>query len=176
VRHCFKVPTAATCGKENAACVSGPDCCKGFICDDGLCAKPPALAAYSPANFERIYASNCADGRKPHWTFFDYEATVPEGAKLEFYAESADDPAEFHKLAPYPSTIDTEGVARIGEQGSPSDPNRFVPLALDAPLQAANIVQRKYLKITIRFVPDESGSAAPILKEWHQFFSCPPGE
>jgi len=170
VRHCFKVPTAATCGKENAACVSAPDCCKGFICDDGLCVKPPALAGYAPANFERVYASNCAAGRKPNWTFFDYDATVPEGTKLEFYAESADDPAEFHKLAPYPSTIDTEGVAFIGSSADAS------PLALDAALQSANVVQRKYLKITIRFIPNESGSAAPVLTAWRQLFSCPPGE
>ncbi|HVY30025.1 MAG TPA: PA14 domain-containing protein [Polyangiaceae bacterium] len=177
VRHCFKVPTPANCGMAQAACATTTDCCMGLVCDDGLCVKPPPLSLYKPANFERIYESNCEGSSKVVWTFFDFKASVPDvGGLLEFYAESVDNIADFHTLPAYPAPVSITGVALIGTQAPPGDLNEYIPLTLDKPLKDASIVHRRYLKITIRLVPNQSATLAPVLTDWRQSFSCPPGE
>jgi hypothetical protein len=176
-RHCFALPDAGNCAMPGNACASGDDCCMGSVCDDGLCVKPPAFAKYQPANFERIYESSCSAGTKVEWTFFDYKASVPAvGGALQFYAESADNVADFETVPVYPAPVNLTGVALLGSQGPPGDLTSFTTIAEDAPLDAAEVVERKYLKITIRFIPNDTGIAAPILSEWRQAFSCPPGE
>ena len=41
---------------------------------------------------------------------------------------------------------------------------------------AANLADRHYLKITVRFTPNVAGTEAPVMMDWRQAFSCPPGE
>jgi hypothetical protein len=176
-RHCFAVPDAGNCVMNGSACSTSDECCMGSVCDDGLCATPPAFARYQPANFERVYESNCLPGQKVQWTFLDYMASVPEvGGMLQFYMESADDPDDFLILPAYPGVVNTPGVALVATQDPPGDPDAFTTVALDAPLTAGQVVERKYLKLTIRFVPNQDGIAAPILSDWRVAFSCPPGE
>jgi hypothetical protein len=176
-RHCFKLPDAGKCVMPGNACVSSEECCKGAVCDDGVCVKPPALAKYAPANFERIYEAACEAGQKPDWTFFEYKASVPAvGGAIEFYAESSDVKSELRTLPAFPAPINLEGVALIGSEPPPGDLTKWRTLPLDAALKAAQVVERRYLKITMRLVPNQSGIAAPVLMEFRQSFSCPPGE
>ena len=176
-RHCFKLPTSPDCNMNGGACVTSADCCMGNVCDDGTCAKPPAFAKYAPANFERIYQSNCASGQKVDWTFFDYKASIPAvGGGLEFYAESADSIADFHTLPVSPTAVTTPGVALLRADGPPGDPMTFTRIPMDKPMTDAMVVDRQYIKITIRMIPNQAGIAAPILTDWRQSFSCPPGE
>jgi hypothetical protein len=176
-RHCFAIPDAGDCGMPGAVCATSDDCCTGSVCDDGQCVRPPAFARYDPANFERIYESNCLPGQKVQWTFLDYMASVPEvGGKLQFYMESADDPDDFLILPAYPGVVNTPGVALVATQDPPGDPDAFTTVALEAPLAAGEVVERRYLKLTIRFVPNQARIAAPILSDWRVAFSCPPGE
>jgi hypothetical protein len=176
-RHCFQVPAPGNCVMNGSACVASDQCCMGSVCDDGVCAKPPAFAKYAPANFERVYESSCAAGQKVDWTFFDYKATVPAvGGALQFYAESADKLADFHTLPVAPTNVNIDGVALLGTEGPPGDATEWTRITMDQPLTTAGVVERKYLKITIRFVPNQAGIAAPILSDWRQSFSCPPGE
>lgn len=159
------------------ACASTDECCTGNACIDGSCAKPPAFSKYAPGNFERVYASDCRPGQKVDWTFLDYKARVPSaGGAIEFYAESSDDPGAFQKLPPYPAAVDLDGVVLLGVQGPPGDLTDWTRIPLDQPLATAGVVERKYLKITMRFVPNQTGVAAPLLTDWRQSFSCPPGE
>jgi hypothetical protein len=176
-RHCAAVPTANTCFQEDAACSASDECCMGLICDDGLCKEPPPLSLFDAANFERIYESDCAKGQKVLWTLFEYLASVPPGgAKLEFWAESVSDPADFHVLPVWPAPIDIPGVVKLGEQLSPGSSTDFETLLVPPAFEQGEAVMRKYLKITIRFVPANGRSAAPLLTQWRQYFSCPPGE
>lgn len=176
-RHCFKLPDAGSCVMKGNACVSSDECCTGSVCDDGTCVKPPAFAKYAPANFERVYESNCVLGQKVDWTFFDYKASVPAvGGALEFYAESADNAADFHTLPAAPAAINIDGVALLGTQAPPGDLMNWTRITLDQTLTDASVVERKLLKITIRFVPNQAGIAAPMLTDFRQSFSCPPGE
>ncbi|HYP90064.1 MAG TPA: dickkopf-related protein, partial [Polyangiaceae bacterium] len=176
-RHCFQKLSAASCAMPGKACASTDDCCSGNVCSEGACIAPLGFANYSPANFERVYASVCPQGQNVDWTFFDFKARVPSGGgALELYAESSDDPTKFHKLPPYPADIEIDGVALLGIQGPPGDLTNYTRITLDQPLGEASVVERKYLKVTIRFVPNEAGTAAPLLSEWRQSFSCPPSE
>lgn len=176
-RHCFQRPAAGSCAATGDACVSSDDCCTGNACIDGSCAKPPAFSTYAPANFERVYAATCAPGQLVDWTFFDYKASVPEvGGVLELYAESSDDPAGFQTLPTYPAAVNLPGVVLLGVQNPPGDLTTWARIALDQPLAAAGLPDRKYLKITIRFAPNQAGVASPLLTDWRQSFSCPPAE
>jgi hypothetical protein len=176
-RHCFKRPNAGSCVMTGNACVVTDECCEGTVCDDGTCVKPPGFAKYAPANFERVYESNCESGTLADWTFFDLKASVPEtGGKIEVYAESSDSPTGFQTLPAYPAAIDLEGVALIGTEEPPGKAPDFRRFPMDAALLAGKVVERRYLKITLRLVPSQSGIAAPVVMEFRQSFSCPPGE
>lgn len=159
------------------ACVATNECCVGSVCDDGVCAKPPAFAKYAPANFERVYESNCGAGKKPDWTFFEFKASVPEvGGAIQFYAESSDSPTGFQTLPAHPAPVALEGVAHLGTENPPGSLTAWRTLPLDAVLSAGKVVERKYLKVTMRLIPNQAGIAAPVLMEFRQSFSCPPGE
>jgi hypothetical protein len=176
-RHCFKLPQGNDCNMNGQACASSDECCSGNVCDDGICAKPPALVRFTAANYERIYESNCAPGRQPNWTFVEYKASVPEtGGALEFFAESADAMADFHTLPAGPGAVTTDGVVLLGSQGPPGSLTEFTTLPMDAAFEAANAPDRKLLKLTVRFVPNNNGTAAPVLQDWRLSFSCPPAE
>ena len=43
-------------------------------------------------------------------------------------------------------------------------------------LTAAGIVQKKYLQITIRLIPNLKTTSTPTLTDWRQSYSCPPQE
>jgi hypothetical protein len=176
-RHCFKLPQGNDCTMNGQACASSDECCTGNVCDDGICAKPPAIASFHPANYERIYESNCEAGKQANWTFFEFKASVPavDGA-LQFYAESADAVGDFHTLPAAPGEVNTPGVVLLFEQLPPGDLTNFTKLAMDKPFKDANTPDRKLLKITVRFVPNSNRSASPVLSDWRLSFSCPPGE
>jgi hypothetical protein len=174
-RHCFQVP--AECVANGTSCSATNDCCAGNICDDGICAMPPALARFSAANFERVYESECDSGKKVDWTLFEYKATAPEvGGSLQFYAESADTAAELHTLPTGPTAVTQAGVVHLGTQLPPGDLTKWTTVPLDKLLEEAEVVDRKFLKITMRFIPNQNGTAAPVLSDWRQSFSCPPAE
>jgi hypothetical protein len=176
-RHCFKVPRANECVMNGQACVSSDECCSDNVCDEGICAKPPPLIRFNAANYERIYESNCGPGKQANWTFFEYKASVPEvGGALEFYAESADKMADFHALAVSPAAVDTPGVVLLGSEAPPGDLTKYRTLPMDAPFKNANAADRKLLKITVRFVPNNGGTASPVLSDWRLSFSCVPAE
>jgi hypothetical protein len=116
-------------------------------------------------------------GQTPNWTLFEYKASVPDvGGAIEFYAESSDSPTSFNTLPAAPTGVNIDGVTLLGTEPPPGDLTKWSQVPLDAKLAAAKIVDRKYLKITMRLIPNQSRLAAPVLTEFRQSFSCPPGE
>jgi hypothetical protein len=98
------------------------------------------------------------------------------GGALQFYAESADTKAELHTLPVGPTAVTQEGVVHLGTQLPPGDLAKWVTIPLDELLEDAEVIERKFLKITMRFIPNDNGTAAPVLSDWRQTFSCPPSE
>jgi hypothetical protein len=174
-RHCFQIP--AQCVANGASCSATNDCCMGNICDDGICAKPPVLTRFNAANYERVYESNCGTGQKVDWTLFEFKATAPDvGGELQFYAESAENAADLQKLPVGPGPVTAAGVVLLGRQLPPGDLTKWITIPLDQLFENKQIVDHKFLKITIRFIPNQDGTAAPVLSDWRQSFSCPPSE
>jgi hypothetical protein len=174
-RHCFQVP--AVCVANGSTCSATNDCCMGNVCDDGICAKPPPLIRYNPANYERIYDSNCEPGQKPDWTIFKFKGTAPEvGGALQFYAESADNMADFQTLPVSPSAVTQTGVVWLGTHLPADNIDDWITKPLDDAFKTGEVADRRYLKLTVRFIPNNNGSAAPVLSDWLVQYSCPPGE
>ena len=175
-RHCAAVPPPNACVAVDGACSSDSDCCFGNPCVGNICTQPPPLPTFQPANFQRMYTAECGTGTLPVWRFFDWQAeTPPMGSKLEIYAESRDDPDDFHTLPLAPDAVSLPGVVKIATVTG-ATVEGWSGRDVGALLIAANAPQHKYLMITIRFQPNSSNSAGPILKDWRQSYSCPPQE
>ena len=129
-----------------------------------------------PQNYERIYRSDCMDGSKVVWRFFDWQTVTPAtDSKLEFFAETQGDPSLFSTLPVAPNPVASDTVVKLGTAtGAPVTiwtGNAVEPLLEDKMLKS-----QEYLKITIRFVPNTAFNASPILKNWRQSYSCVPAE
>jgi hypothetical protein len=111
------------------------------------------------------------------WSFLDVKASVPaDGAELQFFAESSDNPGAFHELDVAPASADVNGVVYLGSELAPGDPANWSQLDVARAFASEGEVMRKYLKITVRLVPNRNGDAAPVLFNWRQIYSCPPSE
>lgn len=176
IRHCASVPPPNACIAAAGACTQSSDCCFNYPCVSNICTKPPPLPTYKAANFVRQYTSECGKGTKPVWRFFDWKAeTPPIGSYIEIYAESKDDPSTFTTLPAAPAVVATSGVVKVATITG-NTVSGWVGQDIGALLTAANLPQRKYLNITIRFSPNTKLTASPKLTDWRQAYSCPPQE
>jgi hypothetical protein len=123
-----------------------------------------------------MYTSECGKGTLPVWRFFDWQAvTPPIDSAIEIYAESSDDPGTFHTLPEAPTAVMISGVVKIATVTGPTVTG-WVGQDVGAKLTAAGVVQRKYLMITLRLIPNTKITATPTLTDWRQSYSCPPQE
>ena len=175
-RHCQARPGAGQCIAEKQSCDATSECCKGLICVGASCELPPAVFAFGPANYERIYQSGCPGGSKVVWRFFDWKTVTPGTASaLEFYAQTEADPDLFSTLPPAPAPVMADGVVLVGSaSGAPV--TNWTGNAVDGLLAADSLKSQLYLKITVRFVPNTERTASPILTDWRQSYSCVPAE
>lgn len=175
-RHCSSVPAPNACFAAGAACSQNSDCCFNYPCVANVCVKPPPLPTYHPENYQRMYTAECGKGTLPVWRFFDWQAiTPPIDSAIEIYAESSDDPGTFHTLPEAPTAVMINGVVKIATVTGPTVAG-WVGQDVGAKLKAAGVVQRKYLMITLRLIPNTKITATPTLTDWRQSYSCPPQE
>jgi hypothetical protein len=141
-----------------------------------VCATPPPSIVIGPANYERIYHSDCGEGTKPVWRFFDWKTVTPAtDSRLEFFAETLADPSMFATLPVSPGTFMSAGVVAVGTAtGAPI--TVWTGNSVDPLLQAKGLKSQEYLKITVRFVTNTEHTASPVLKDWRQSYSCEPAE
>jgi hypothetical protein len=175
-RHCASVPPPNACIADAGACTADTDCCFNYPCVANICTKPPPLPTYEADNFTRIYTAECGKGTLPAWRFFDWQAvTPPVDSKIEFYAESSDDPATFHTLPTAPTVVSIAGVVKVAT-ATGATVTGWVGRDVGAALTAAGVTQYKYLQITMRLIPNTNNTATPTLTDWRQSYSCPPQE
>ncbi|HEY5376471.1 MAG TPA: PA14 domain-containing protein, partial [Polyangiaceae bacterium] len=175
-RHCQALPAPGSCAAVSASCGAASDCCSGLVCVNAACQTPPPVLVVSDMNYERIYQSDCPDGTKVVWRFFDWMAVTPAtNSKLEVYAETQADPTMFATLAAAPTAITTPGVLKLADITT-SNPTSWIGSAVSLALDGANLKSQQYLKITVRFVPNAERTLSPILKDWRQSYSCVPAE
>jgi len=175
-RHCRALPAPGDCGHASNSCGTTSDCCRGLVCVSAQCQAPPAVLAVAYQNYERIYHSDCPDGTKVVWRFFDWQTVTPAtDSRLEIFAETQADPMMFSVLPVAPNTVTADGVVSVGTvTGAPV--TVWTGNAVDPLLQAQMLKSQEYLKITVRFVPNTERTASPILKNWRQSYSCVPAE
>jgi hypothetical protein len=175
-RHCASVPPPNACIAAAGACSADSDCCFNYPCVANVCTKPPPLPTYKPSNFTRMYTAECGKGTIPIWRFFDWKAvTPPIDSAIEIYAESSNDPAAFHTLPAAPTAVAVSGVVKVATVTG-ATVSGWVGKDVGALFTAAGVVQRKYLQITIRLVPNTKNTTTPTLTDWRQSYSCPPQE
>ena len=175
-RHCQALPADGHCIDAGKSCGSSADCCSGLTCVGALCVTPPSVTTFLPQNYERIYKSDCMDGSKVVWRFLDWQTVTPAtDSRLEFFAESAAEPSEFSTLPVAPVAVSSETVVHVGTaSGEPV--TIWTGNAVEPLLEAKDLKSQKYLKVTVRFVPNSELNASPILKDWRQSYSCVPAE
>ncbi len=177
-RHCQALPPAGVCAGTAGSCGAASDCCAGLVCVAAACQKPPPVLVIGYVNYERIYHSDCPDGTKVVWRFFDWKAkTPPSNSKMEVFAETEADPATFVTLPIAPNVNTSPDVVHVADI-TMSNPTTWVGAAVSDAL-AANMKQLKsqaYLKITVRFLANDEHTLSPILLDWRQSYSCVPAE
>jgi len=175
-RHCRALPPAGGCNDAGKPCGATSECCGGEVCVGAICSLPPPVFGVVPQNYERIYQSDCPDGTKVVWRFFDWLTVTPDtDSRLEFFAETATDPSLFSTLPIAPNGVMSDTVVSLGSQsGAPV--TTWTGTAVEKMLKEKMLKSQKYLKITVRFVPNTEGNASPILKDWRQSYSCMPAE
>jgi hypothetical protein len=140
------------------------------------CQKPPPVAVIGSVNYERIYQSDCPDGSKVVWRFFDWKAvTPPTNSKLEVWAETEADPTLLSTLPAAPNSVMAAGALTIADITTTNTAD-WVGAAVSLALDQANLKSQEYLKITIRFISNDERTLSPILKDWRQSYSCVPAE
>jgi hypothetical protein len=143
---------------------------------NAACQAPPPVLVVGDVNYERIYQSDCPDGTKVVWRFFDWMAVIAAtNSKLEVYAETETDPSLFATLAVAPSAITAPGVLKLADITT-SNPTSWIGSAVSLALDGASLKSQQYLKITVRFWPNNEQTASPVLKDWRQSYSCVPAE
>ena len=172
-RHCRALPADGQCIPDGGACEIPTDCCGGLACIAAQCKVPPSVLAFGPANYERVYRADCAEGTKVIWRFFDWKAVTPAtNSKLEFFAETQADPANFAVLPAAPSAVVSDSVVKLGVATGPTI-NDWIGVSVSETLSNEKMLKsQEYLKITIRFVPNDEGNTSPVLKNWRQTYSC----
>lgn len=173
-RHCAPITSSSSCSLPGDGCAGTEDCCPGTLCIDSVCAAPPSFDSFSPGNVARVYQGQCRFDAAPVWRFFDWQASTPEtGSFIQFYAETASDPADFRDLPVAPQSVNTPGVVYLGAASGPSD-GGWIGNDIGALFDAAGVPQREYVKITMRLSPNEELTESPVLHDFRLSYSCPP--
>ena len=151
------------------------------VSPDGLMPAPPAVVqGYDPATFVQDYTANCADGTKPIWREFDWQASIPDSASVVVTAQSGDN---VNALAPsMPLTVATATTStNTGSAGTTYDYaliDAGKGSSTSGPFNTANpiVPSRNLLRLTITLNPTADQLLAPTLRSWKVQYDCAPAE
>lgn len=160
-----------TCSAEGQSCTQESDCCSGLLCPSGgggLCYRDPPLV-YGQQKLTRTYVSSCGKDKITAWRFFEWQATIPTGTNIKFYAQTREKDAESWK----PTTPLLVGTA---SSTTPAGAWLRGPLPTGYALNQLNVGNAPQLIVTMEFNPNSDGTLAPTLHKWRQVFDCLDGE
>lgn len=174
-RHCQARPSADVCTPRGDGCNDSSDCCLGDVCVAAQCAEAPPLETLNPVNYTRTFESDCDSSTGVIWRFFDWQAETPGDSYIEIYAESVDDPSEFSDLEVAPDGVSSTNAVGVGLIAGDTITN-WVGNDVAAQLEAAGLPHRKYLRVTMRFIPSSDSQYTPRLTTWRQAYDCFPDQ
>ena len=134
--------------------------------------RPPAppIAPYNnPASFTLEYNASCNLGQSLRWTFLDWKAVTPEDSRIEFHAQTYDDPAVLHD----PILVGTAAGDPSVNHWTGADIGGAFQLA---PPPAGPVRSRANLRITVTLHPSSDGFHAPTLLDRRVRFTCKDAE
>lgn len=129
----------------------------------GEVSRPVRAQSLARATFTRDFESNCAADELVVWQLFSWQATVPEGTRIEFFATTANSQAELEHAdyVAIGSANQTTTTWTAGEQTV----DQSLRLSRATPL-----VSQRWLRVKGDLVP--SGAKSPTLSEWRVVFNC----
>lgn len=141
---------------------------------------PPTPAPPPPAvqYFTRDYQASCPVGTRIAWSFFSWQAVVPSGGSINFYAQTATSPSAFGPPNSAPSaTPPAVGVGTASVTTTPAgtwykDANTVEwHLKNDPP---GGQFSQSSLRITMKF--NAGSGLVPTITTWKQEYDCLPAE
>lgn len=166
VRQC---KLRSECSAIGEACSTSADCCTGSCpAGGGVCVffTPPK---YEEQVYEREYVAECPFGTHPVWRYFEWQATIPTGARLDFSVQTKLEEGDDYR----PSTPINIGSATLT---TPDNAWQRSSTTVDDALKSKGLGSFPYLKLQVRFVPTPDGNAPPVLNNWRQVYDCVPAE
>jgi hypothetical protein len=159
-----------SCSDVGEDCATDDDCCTGLVCPGGggECVSLPS-PVYEVQSFEREYVSSCPYGTNVAWRFFEWQASIPSGTRIDFSIQTKKLEADtYQPVAPIAmASATTSTPANTWERGANT---------ADQLLTDAELFSQKYLRVTMTFHPDAAGVTAPTLMNWRQIFDCVPSD
>jgi hypothetical protein len=159
-----------SCSDVGESCASDGDCCTGLVCPDGggECVSLPS-PVYEVQSLERDYVSSCPSNAHVVWRFFEWQASIPSGTRIDFSIQTKKlETDTYQPLVPIAmASASTTTAANTWERGADT---------ADELLTDAEIFSQKYLRVTMTFHPNAAGTTAPTLLNWRQIFDCVPGD
>lgn len=115
------------------------------------------------ASATRDFEADCAPEEQVVWQLFSWQATVPIGARIDFYAATA----------PFQSELDQSSYVGIGTANRTTTTwtagehtvDQYLRLSSEGPL-----VSQRWLRVKSSFEPN--GTESPTLSEWRVVFNC----
>jgi hypothetical protein len=190
-RHCAAY-NPAVCAAAGQACSVDGDCCNfpGTRCVLGVCKDTPDVignggggggmgggggpTVYSTGTFERDYEGSCGEDmdRETVWRYFDWKVLTPGDSEVRFYAQTADNKADFDSPTPPPITL--LAVAKGPPPPMPPPPApQVLPWSGVYVDDALPGHESKYwLRITMELVPSSDRLETPSITDWRMSYSC----
>jgi hypothetical protein len=167
LRQCV---SRSVCASEGLSCAATSDCCSGLTCPSGggLCIHEPE-PLFETQVYPREYVAECPYGSVPKWRFFEWQATIPSGASVQFFVQTKQEVGDSYQpaLALLSSTATTTTASNQWQRG----PNTVAHV-----LGEAGLPSWKYLLVSMVFNPNATGTEAPTLQAWRQIHDCEPGQ
>jgi hypothetical protein len=160
----------SSCASTGQSCSTGADCCTGLLCPTGggLCYQEPPLL-FEVQTTTRTYVADCASGTLPAWRFFEWQATIPTGTAIEVYSQTRESSSEAWDPGSPLLVATMSSTTASGQWFRGSLPTSSV-------FKNAGVGNYKELLVTLKFIPNSSGTLAPTLHNWRQIVDCVPGE
>ena len=156
------------------ACVAPPEIVMAPI--------PTVVQPCGPVTFTEDFASSCAPGTRVVWRELDWQASIPSGASISFFAQTAElsgdgGPPNYQPVPALLLLPDPDGGGLVTTQTStvlPGVDSLLLDTGTTGAFNLANppILSRTNMRLTVTLTPTPDKSALPTLLQWQIKADC----
>lgn len=129
----------------------------------GTLSAPARSLRLARATATRDFEADCAPDEQVVWRLFSWQATVPEGTRIDFHAATADSQAELDQASYVGMGVANQTTTTWTAGGHTVD--QYLRLSSEGPF-----VSQRWLRLKSSFEPN--GAESPTLSEWRVVFNC----